>query len=143
MRNLVLILTVAFLLVLITGNVFAQEQATDPQPEPLLPEGGSEAASVPPDEGGDSGTSSPWVDGDWRVYLYDGSAKVGIGTDSPAEKLHINGSVRGNQSGALRISTGNGYVDIGPKNTSYMHFNTDRSIKLRAKDHKSQAYPLR
>ncbi|MCD6532353.1 hypothetical protein J7K99_07915 [bacterium] len=55
-----------------------------------------------------------------------GNGKVGIGTSSPAEKLHINGSVRGNQSGALRISTGNGYVDVGPKNSSWCHFNTDR-----------------
>ncbi len=52
---------------------------------------------------------------------------VGIGISSPAEKLHINGSVRGNQSGALRISTGNGYVDIGPKNGSWSHFYTDRN----------------
>ncbi len=55
------------------------------------------------------------------------SSKVGIGTLSPAEKLHVNGSIRGNQSGALRINTGNGYLDIGPKNTSYAHFYTDRT----------------
>jgi len=53
--------------------------------------------------------------------------KVGIGTNSPAEKLHINGSVRGHVSGALRISTGHGYVDVGPKNTGWTHFVTDRS----------------
>ena len=35
------------------------------------------------------------------------NGNVGIGTDTPAEKLQINGSVRGNQSGALRINTGN------------------------------------
>jgi hypothetical protein len=52
---------------------------------------------------------------------------VGVGTTSPAEKLHVNGSVRGNQSGALRISTGSGYVDIGPKNTGWSHFYTDRT----------------
>lgn len=50
---------------------------------------------------------------------------VGIGTDTPAEKLHINGSVRGNQSGALRISSGFGYMDVGAKNTSFTHFATD------------------
>lgn len=49
---------------------------------------------------------------------------VGIGTDTPAEKLHINGSVRGNQSGALRINTGNGYMDVGPTNSSFAHFST-------------------
>jgi len=52
--------------------------------------------------------------------------KVGVGTTTPAEKLHVNGSVRGNRNGALRISTGNGYVDIGPKNTVWAHFTTDR-----------------
>ena len=52
---------------------------------------------------------------------------VGIGIATASEKLHVNGSVRGNQSGALRISTGNGYVDVGPKNASWSHFNTDRA----------------
>jgi hypothetical protein len=55
------------------------------------------------------------------------SGKVGIGQDPPAEKLHINGYVRGNQSGALRINTGNGNMDAGPKNTSFAHFYTDRT----------------
>jgi len=38
----------------------------------------------------------------------------------------INGTLKGNQSGAIRISTGSGYVDVGPKNASYSHFYTDR-----------------
>ena len=59
--------------------------------------------------------------------IYDNGTNVGIGTTSPAEKLHINGSIRGDQSGALRINTGSGYIDIGPKNTSWAHFYTDRS----------------
>lgn len=56
--------------------------------------------------------------------------KVGIGTDTPVEKLHINGSVRGDQNGALRINTGNsanGYIDIGPLNSSFTHFRTGLS----------------
>ncbi len=60
-----------------------------------------------------------------RIRITSGG-NVGIGTASPAELLHINGNIRGNQSGALRISTGNGYVDIGPKNSSWCHFYTDR-----------------
>ncbi len=51
---------------------------------------------------------------------------VGIGTSSPQEKLHIMGNIRGNQLGAVRISTGFGYVDIGPKNTNWAHIITDK-----------------
>lgn len=54
------------------------------------------------------------------------SGGVGIGTTSPQEALHINGNIRGNQSGAIRIRTTTGYVDIGSKNTNWAHFNTDR-----------------
>ena len=60
-----------------------------------------------------------------RIRITSGG-NVGIGTTSPAELLHLNGNIRGNQSGALRISTGNGYVDVGPKNSSWCHFYTDR-----------------
>lgn len=54
------------------------------------------------------------------------SERVGIGTTSPQELLHLNGSIRGNQSGALRISSGNGYIDVGAKNAGFAHFYTDR-----------------
>lgn len=56
----------------------------------------------------------------------DSSGNVGIGTTSPGAKLHINGSVRGDQYGALKIDTGNGYLIAGPTNTQAMHFSTDR-----------------
>ncbi|OJJ15923.1 hypothetical protein BKI52_37015 [marine bacterium AO1-C] len=52
---------------------------------------------------------------------------VGIGTASPEAKLHVNGAIRGaQQSGAIRVSTSSGYVDMGPMNNSWMHFQTDR-----------------
>lgn len=54
------------------------------------------------------------------------TANVGIGVNNPSEKLQINGAVRGNVSGALKVSTGNGYIDIGPQNTSWAHIYTDR-----------------
>lgn len=54
------------------------------------------------------------------------TGNVGIATDTPAEALEVNGSVRGNQSGALRIQTESGWTDIGSKNASWSHFYTDR-----------------
>ena len=55
------------------------------------------------------------------------AGKLGIGTIAPLELLHINGSIRGNQSGALRVSTGNGYIDIGPKSSAHANLETDRA----------------
>lgn len=40
--------------------------------------------------------------------------------------MTLGGYIRGNQSGALRISSGHGYVDVGAQNTSHAHFYTDR-----------------
>ena len=58
-----------------------------------------------------------------------GNSNVGIGFSSPAEKLHINGSIRGNQTaGALRVQTTEGYIDVGPKNGSSAHFYTDMPL---------------
>jgi len=52
---------------------------------------------------------------------------VGIGTVDPKEKLHINGSVRGDQEGGmLRINTEHGYIDMGPRNPGWGHIQTDR-----------------
>lgn len=67
-------------------------------------------------------------------FSYNGSSwynnsgqKFGFGTNNPQELIHLNGNIRGNQSGALRINSGFGWVDIGSKNTSWAHFNTDRA----------------
>jgi hypothetical protein len=51
----------------------------------------------------------------------------GFDFQNPPEKLSINGSIRGDQSGAVRINTGNGYLDLGPKNSSYANIETDRA----------------
>ena len=68
------------------------------------------------------------TNGSSRLTILNSSGNVGIGTVSPAEKLHINGSIRGNAqgSGMIRVSTGHGYVDVGPRNESWSHFETDR-----------------
>lgn len=65
------------------------------------------------------------TNGNTQMFLTT-DGKLGIGTMTPNETLEINGSIRGDQSGALRISSGFGYVDIGAKNTSWAHFYTDR-----------------
>ncbi len=54
------------------------------------------------------------------------NGRLGIGTTTPAETLDINGAVRGNQSGALRINTLSGWTDIGSKNALWSHLETDR-----------------
>ncbi|MBD2355996.1 tail fiber domain-containing protein [Tolypothrix sp. FACHB-123] len=64
--------------------------------------------------------------GETQVTVSNKNGNVGIGIDIPQEKLHLNGAIRGNQSGALRISTGTGFVDIGPQNANFTNFITDR-----------------
>ncbi len=55
------------------------------------------------------------------------NGRIGIGITNPQETLHINGSVRGNiGSGALRIKSESGYIDIGAVNGSWAHIKTDR-----------------
>ena len=60
------------------------------------------------------------------MYLIGSSGNVGIGTATPGVKLEIAGSIRGNISGALRIDSGSGTVDIGAMNASFAHIYTDR-----------------
>ena len=44
--------------------------------------------------------------------------------------LTLSGTITGNQSGALRISSTTGYVDIGSQNTGFSSINTDRTYFL-------------
>ena len=71
-----------------------------------------------------SGSPNGLLEERMRVHM---NGNVGIGTNDPKEKLEINGSIRGNRSGALRISTDHGYMDVGPQNRDWSHFYTDRS----------------
>lgn len=73
-------------------------------------------------------TSAQWVDpgADGTDEIYYNGGNVGIGISTPSEMLQINGNIRGNQSGAIRIKTPSGWVDIGPKSANWAHFQTDR-----------------
>lgn len=66
-----------------------------------------------------------YKEGEGHIVL-GGVGNVGVGTSSPQEKLEINGSIRGNQAGAIRVQTATGYTDIGSKNSGWSHFTTDR-----------------
>jgi len=70
---------------------------------------------------GGSGTTN-------RVAKWTGTGSLGDSkiTDD-GTIVTVASSVRGNQVGALRIDTGNGYVDIGPQNSGWAHINTDRN----------------
>ena len=66
------------------------------------------------------------------AYIYHaGSAKInttsgGIDVTGRIDINDTNTQVQEGSGNAVRISTNSGYVDIGPMNTSYAHFQTDR-----------------
>ena len=70
-----------------------------------------------------------------NAQITDTGGNVGIGTTDPKEKLHVNGSVRGHiGTGALRVQTSNGYIDVGARNYSWAHIYTDRPNIIFNKD---------
>ncbi|MEW7289113.1 hypothetical protein [Aquimarina sp. 2304DJ70-9] len=69
------------------------------------------------------------------VFTIRRDGNIGVGTATPEEKLHINGSIRGNASGgALKIKSAHGYIDVGAQNTSWAHIYTDRPKIIFNKD---------
>ena len=76
----------------------------------------------------DTSNLSLQTNGTTRMTILSASGNVGIGIPTPQEKLPINGPIRGSASstGALRVQTTGGYIDIGPQNTYDAHFSTDK-----------------
>ena len=82
------------------------------------------------------------TDGGATKFNFDlNSGNLGIGTTSTSYKLYVNGNtlVAGSiylndtntnlnegSGNSLRVTTNSGYVEIGPHNTTYSHFYTDR-----------------
>lgn len=62
-----------------------------------------------------------------KILLLAFGCFVSIASTYSQIKVLTDGSLRGNQSGAIRINTGYGYVDIGPKSSGSCHFYTDQS----------------
>jgi len=100
--------------------------------------------NVMPSGSGDVHLQVQRFDASTSVYdlnLQPSGGNVGIGTTSPTQKLEVNGNINANElhlndtntilkeassGNSVRIQTNSGYVDVGPKNTGWSHFDTDR-----------------
>ena len=82
------------------------------------------------------------ADGSGAAVIFKSSGNVGIATTGPTETFDVNGIARirstiklgANQivlsqvdsDGSMRVQGASGYIDIGPKNSTYCHIYTDR-----------------
>lgn len=56
-----------------------------------------------------SGTESPWLSSGSNIYY--SSGRVGIGTNTPADRLHVAGNILLGESGSYKINWGSGYCE--------------------------------
>ena len=67
-----------------------------------------------------------------RIYAADKLAMVGDSVDRLSVDrggvVHVQNAIRGDQKGALRVSSGTGYIDVGPKDDKMAHLETDRAF---------------
>lgn len=72
-----------------------------------------------------SGSNARVTSGNTGIDFYTGATAATQGNKGLA--IDTSGNLSGaGTSGAIRINSGNGYVDVGPMNTSWSHFQTDR-----------------
>ncbi len=115
-----------------SGNYFAQTEIDPEGGNSFIDMGMSKLATVPfafyaATSGG--GGSSPWVSNPPHIYYNDGN--VGIGTDSPAELLHINSTsnaeirISGSQSYFQADATGNSglWMQEGGADVAWLYWN--------------------
>lgn len=67
--------------------------------------------------------------GDSNSPIYHNNGKVGVGINNPSYKLHVNSS-----GWKARFSGPDGYIDLGPANSSWAHIYTDRPKFIFNKD---------
>ena len=90
--------------------------------------------------GSNSGSFTFATGNDERMRIQS-NGNVGIGTTLAGQKLEVDGNINANElhlndtntilkeassGNSVRIQTNSGYVDVGPKNTGWSHFDTDR-----------------
>ena len=78
----------------------------------------------------DSGSDASFLDGgSWGMYVAaDGDARIFL--DASNGRIYINDGntyITEGSSNSFRVQTNSGYLDIGPKNSSWCHFDTDRA----------------